>query len=86
MDFTIYGMGAAVGDYDNDGDSDIFISAVGENRLLRNDDGKFTDVTDDAGVAGAADSWGTSCGFLDYDNDGLLDLFVCNYVDMEQRD
>ncbi len=80
LNFTIYGMGAAVGDYDNDGDSDIFISAVGKSRLLRNDDGKFTDVTDDAGVAGADDSWGTSCGFLDYDNDGLLDLFVCNYV------
>ncbi len=80
LDFTCYGMGVAAGDYDNDGDPDIFISAVGKNRLLRNDDGKFTDVTEDAGVGGAEEAWGTSCGFLDYDNDGLLDLFVGNYV------
>ena len=80
FDFTTYGMGVAVGDYDNDGDSDVFLSAVGANRLLRNDDGQFTDVTEEAGVAGADDAWGTSCGFFDYDNDGLLDLFVCNYV------
>ncbi len=80
LDFTIYGMGVAVGDYDNDGDSDLFLSAVGKNRLLRNDDGKFVDVTDDAGVAGDAQAWGTSCAFFDYDNDGLLDLFVGNYV------
>ncbi|MGI9472566.1 MAG: CRTAC1 family protein [Rubripirellula sp.] len=78
--FTSYGMGVAVGDYDNDGDTDVFLSAVGENRLLRNDGGAFVDVTGDAGVAGAKDAWGTSCGFFDFDNDGLLDLFVCNYV------
>lgn len=80
FDFTCYGMGAAVGDFDNDGDSDVFVSAVGKNRLMRNDDGRFTDVTDASNVAGAEDAWGTSCGWLDYDNDGLLDLFVCNYV------
>ena len=80
LDLTLYGMGVAVGDYDNDGDSDVFLSAVGKNRLLRNDDGKFIDVTDAAGVGGDDEAWGTSCGFLDYDNDGLLDLFVCNYV------
>ncbi len=80
IDFTMYAMGTAVGDYDNDGDPDIFLSAVGKNRLLRNDDGQFQDVTDEAGVGGAEDAWGTSCGFFDYDNDGLLDLFVCNYV------
>jgi hypothetical protein len=85
FDFTLYGMGVAVGDFDNDGDSDVFISAVGRDRMLRNDDGKFTDVTDDAGVGGEEDSWGTSCGFLDYDNDGLLDLFVCNYVDWSRE-
>jgi hypothetical protein len=85
FDFTLYGMGVAVGDYDNDGDSDIFISAVGKNRLLRNDDGIFTDVSDDVGVGGAEDVWSTSCGFLDYDNDGLLDLFVCNYVDWSKE-
>ncbi|MDA9776818.1 CRTAC1 family protein [Rubripirellula sp.] len=77
---TFYGMGVAVGDYDNDGDSDLYITAVGKNRLLRNDDAKFVDVTDQAGVAGGEELWGTSCGFIDYDNDGLLDLFVCNYV------
>ena len=77
---NLYGMGAAVGDYDNDGDTDIFLSAVGKNRLLRNEGGVFEDVTDDAGVGGGDDKWGTSCGFFDYDNDGLLDLFVCNYV------
>lgn len=80
LNLTFYAMGVAIGDYDNDGDPDIFLSAVGADRLLRNDDGKFTDVTDEAGVAGSDGAWGTSCGFLDYDNDGLLDLFVCNYV------
>ncbi len=80
FDFTLYGMGVAVGDFDNDGDRDVFLSAVGKNRLLRNDDGRFVDVTESAGVGGSDQAWGTSCGFLDYDNDGLLDLFVCNYV------
>ncbi|QDT59663.1 ASPIC and UnbV [Stieleria bergensis] len=80
LDISLYGMGTAIGDYDNDGDQDVFISAVGGNRLLRNDDGKFTDVTEDSGVAGDEQTWSTSCGFFDYDNDGLLDLFVCNYV------
>ena len=80
IDVSLYGMGVAVGDYDNDGDTDVFLSAVGSNRLLRNDQGKFTDVTQEAGVAGADEVWSTSCAFLDYDNDGLLDLFVCNYV------
>lgn len=80
VDITLYGMGTAVGDFDNDGDTDVFISAVGRNRLLRNDAGKFVDVTDEAGVGGSDTDWGTSCGFFDYDNDGLLDLFACNYV------
>lgn len=77
---TLYGMGVAIGDYDNDGWTDIFLSAVGHNRLLRNEEGQFRDVTDEAGVAGAGDAWSTSCGFVDYDNDGRLDLMVCNYV------
>ena len=80
LDFTLYGMGVAVGDYDNDGDVDLFVSAVGKNRLLRNDDGKFVDVTEESGAGGGDDVWSTSCAFLDYDNDGRLDLFVCNYV------
>ena len=76
-----YGMGVAVGDYNGDGFVDIFLSAVGTNRLLRNQAGRrFVDVTTEAGVAGADDAWSTSAAFLDYDRDGDLDLFVCNYV------
>jgi hypothetical protein len=80
LQVALYGMGAAVGDYDNDGDPDLFISAVGPNRLFRNDDGRFVDVTDEAGVAGGEHDWGTSCAWLDYNKDGRLDLFVGNYV------
>ena len=80
LGLTLYGMGVAVGDYDNDGDRDVYITAVGANRLMRNDDGNFVDVTEEMGVAGEDEAWGTSAGFFDYDNDGLLDLFVCNYV------
>ncbi|MDX1569275.1 MAG: CRTAC1 family protein [Xanthomonadales bacterium] len=77
-----YGMGVAVADYDGDGHSDIFVSAVGANRLLRNTGaGTFEDVTGSAGVAGSDDSWSTSAAFFDYDGDGDLDLFVCNYVE-----
>ncbi len=75
-----YGMGAAVGDFDNDGWVDVFITAVGRNRLFRNQQGRFTDVTESAGVGGAEDAWSTCCGWFDYDNDGDLDLFVGNYV------
>ncbi len=74
------GYGVAVGDIDNDGDRDVFISAVGPNRLLRNDDGRFVDVTADWNAAGTEGDWNTSCGFFDYDNDGWLDLFVGSYV------
>ena len=80
LKFTAYGMGVACGDFDNDGWIDLFITAVGPNRLLRNVEGTFADVTAAAGVGGADDQWGTSAGFFDYNNDGLLDLFVCNYI------
>ncbi|MGA2258578.1 MAG: CRTAC1 family protein [Thermoguttaceae bacterium] len=81
LDVSMYAMGVAVGDYDNDGLVDVFISGVGGNRLFKNlGGGKFRDVTAEAGLGGTDDQWGTSCGFFDYDNDGKLDLFVCNYV------
>jgi tetratricopeptide (TPR) repeat protein len=75
-----YGMGAAVGDYDNDGFTDLYITNYGANILYRNNgDGTFTDVTARARVA--AGGWSASAGFFDYDNDGRLDLFVTRYVD-----
>lgn len=85
LDVTFYGQGVAVGDFDSDGDVDLFFSAVGSNRLYRNDNGKFVDATAEANVAGDKDEWSTSCGFLDYDNDGDLDLFVANYVKWDRE-
>ncbi len=81
LDVSFYGMGVAVGDYDNDGWVDVFISGVGENRLFHNlGNGAFADVTAQTGVGGTPDQWSTSCAWIDYNNDGLLDLFICNYV------
>jgi hypothetical protein len=80
LDVMFYGQGVAVGDYDSDGDVDLFFSAVGPNRLFRNDGGTFVDISVESGVGGEKNEWSTSCGFLDYDNDGDLDLFVANYV------
>ena len=81
LDMRFYGMGVAVGDYDADGYADLFVTAVGRNRLLRNIDGaRFEDATSDAAVAGADDAWSTGAAFFDADGDGDLDLFVCNYV------
>lgn len=81
LDINCYGMGVAVADYDNDGRVDVFISTLGANRLFRNlGGGKFEEVTHTAGVAGDEGMWSTSCGWFDFNNDGLLDLFVCNYV------
>jgi hypothetical protein len=75
-----FGMGVAVGDYDNDGFPDLFITAYGRCLLYRNNgNGSFTDVTDKAGVA--TPGWTTSAVWFDYDNDGRLDLFVCSFVD-----
>jgi hypothetical protein len=77
---TGYGMGVAVGDYDNDGFQDLYLTAYGGNVLYRNrGDGTFENVTVKAGVA--ASGWSSSAGFFDYNNDGKLDLFVCRYLD-----
>jgi hypothetical protein len=76
----MYGMGVAVGDYNNDGFPDLFITAVGQNRLFQNTGrGTFVDVTAKAGLGGRL-GFSTSALWFDYDRDGLLDLFVCNYV------
>ena len=75
-----YGMGAAAGDYDSDGDQDVYVTAFGHNALYRNHgDGTFTDVTETARVDDPR--WSTSAAFVDYDRDGDLDLFVANYLD-----
>lgn len=74
-----YGVGATVGDYDNDGDLDLYVTNFGEDQLYQNNgDGGFTDVTKQAGVGNL--KWGTSCAFGDVDNDGDLDLYVANYA------
>ena len=79
VDHIGYGNGCAAGDYDNDGDLDLFLTNFGPNVLFRNrGDGSFSDRTADTGVADS--SWSTSCAFFDYDLDGDLDLFVDNYV------
>jgi hypothetical protein len=81
LDIAFYGMGVAIGDYDNDGRPDVFITAVGGNHLFHNEGGgKFREVSKEASVAGDSAGWGTSAAWFDYDNDGRLDLFVCNYV------
>ena len=75
-----YGMGVAVGDYDNDGFEDIYVTGLGGNTLYHNNgNGAFTDVTTKAGIQ--SEGWSTSAGFFDYDNDGKLDLFVCRYLE-----
>jgi hypothetical protein len=76
---TGYGQGVAVGDYDNDGDEDLYVTGVFGNQLYRNEgDGRFEDVTAEAGVAGGG--WSSSAAFVDYDQDGRLDLFVGRYM------
>jgi enediyne biosynthesis protein E4 len=80
-----YGMGVAVGDYDNDGYEDLYVTAFGGNRLYHNNgNGTFTDVTEKAGVAGGG--WSTSAAWVDLDNDGLLDLIVLRYVQWDFDD
>jgi hypothetical protein len=79
LEKVFYGMGAAVGDYDNDGRPDVYVTALGRNFLFHNIGGRFEEVSQKAGVADSG--WGTSAAWFDYDGDGLLDLFVCRYVD-----
>ncbi len=80
-----YGMGVAVGDYDNDGYEDLFVTAYGGNRLYHNNgNGTFADVTEQAGVGGSG--WSTSAAWIDLDNDGLLDLVVLRYLKWDFRD
>jgi len=80
LDVEMYGMGVAVGDYNNDGFPDMLITGVGQNRLFRNTGrGTFLDVTRSSGLAGRQ-GFSTSALWFDFDRDGLLDLFVCNYV------
>ena len=80
---TFQGMGVAVGDYDNDGRPDVYVTAVGGNFLFHNTGGRFEEVSARAGVRDSG--WGTSAVWLDYDGDGLLDLFVCRYVDWSPK-
>lgn len=80
-----YGMGVAVGDYDNDGYEDLYVTALGGNRLYHNNgNGTFTDVTEKAGVSGGG--WSTSAGWIDLDGDGLLDLVVLRYLQWDFSD
>lgn len=76
-----WGQGVCVGDYDNDGFEDLFVTGYGKNRLFHNlGNGSFKEVAEAAGVAGSGREWGTGCAFVDYDRDGRLDVLVANYV------
>jgi enediyne biosynthesis protein E4 len=80
---TGWGQGVCVGDYDNDGWEDLYVTYYGKNRLYHNNRGVFTEVAEKTGVAGSGKAWGTGCAFVDYDRDGHLDLVVANYVDFD---
>ncbi len=77
------GAGRCVGDYDNDGWEDLYVTYYGKNRLYHNQGGTFQEVGEASGTAGSGKSWGTGCAFLDYDRDGKLDLVIANYVDFD---
>jgi hypothetical protein len=79
-----WGQGCCVGDYDNDGWDDLFVSYYGQNILYRNQgDGTFEDVTQKAGLIQSTTRWNSGCAFVDFDRDGHLDLFVANYIDFD---
>src|ERR1700745_4229917 len=81
LTFTAWGQGACVGDYDNDGYDDIYVTGYGLNRLYHNEgNGTFREVAQQAGVAGSGKEGGTGCAFVEYDRDGKLDIAVANYV------
>src|SRR5215471_6432463 len=81
-----WGQGVCVGDYDNDGFDDLFVTYFGENVLYHNNgNGTFTDVSEKSGIGATGKRWNTGCAFVDYDRDGHLDLFVANYIDMDLR-
>jgi enediyne biosynthesis protein E4 len=80
---TGWGQGVCVGDYDNDGWEDLYVTYYGKSRLYHNQAGVFTEVAEKAGVAGSGKAWGSGCAFVDYDRDGKLDLIVTNYVDFD---
>jgi len=82
-DASGWGQGACVGDYDNDGWEDLYVTYYGKNRLYHNEHGIFREVGEASGTSGSGKAWGTGCAFVDYDRDGLLDLVVANYVDFD---
>jgi hypothetical protein len=82
-DASGWGQGVCVGDYDNDGWQDIYVTYYGKNRLYHNREGTFREVGEASGTRGSGKAWGNGCAFIDYDRDGLLDLIVSNYVDFD---